>query len=51
MIMDLLRDLVHARGVAAVLATHDPLLVERADRVVDLHGGAPSSARHAGAAT
>ncbi len=35
-VMDLVRDLVHSRQVAAVVATHDPLLVERADRVVDL---------------
>ncbi|WP_425954757.1 ABC transporter ATP-binding protein [Xylanimonas sp. McL0601] len=38
-VMELLRDLVHTRGVAAVVATHDPLLVERADRVVDLRDG------------
>lgn len=38
-IMDLLVGLVHTRGIAAVVATHDPLLVDRADRVVELHGG------------
>ena len=38
-IMDLLVHLVHARGMAALVATHDPSLVERADRVLDLHGG------------
>ncbi|GEN79916.1 ABC transporter ATP-binding protein [Actinotalea fermentans] len=38
-VMDLLADLVHTRGVAAVVTTHDPLMVERADRVLDLHSG------------
>jgi putative ABC transport system ATP-binding protein len=38
-IMDLLVELAHAQGIAALVATHDPLLVARADRVIDLHGG------------
>ncbi|MBE1874216.1 ABC transporter ATP-binding protein [Myceligenerans pegani] len=38
-VMDLIRDVVHARGVAAVVSTHDPILMERADRVVELHDG------------
>ena len=38
-VMDLLADLVHTRGVAAVVTTHDPLMAERADRVLDLHSG------------
>ncbi len=38
-IMDLLVDLVHGRGIAAVVATHDPLLVARADRVIELRDG------------
>lgn len=38
-IMDLLARLVHEQQVAAVVATHDPLLVARADEVVDLHDG------------
>ncbi|MGN6425646.1 MAG: ABC transporter ATP-binding protein [Leifsonia sp.] len=38
-IMDLLVDLVHGGGVAAVVTTHDPLLMARADRVVELHDG------------
>jgi putative ABC transport system ATP-binding protein len=38
-VMDLLRDLVHAEGVAAVVTTHDAQLVARADRVTDLHDG------------
>lgn len=38
-VMDLLRDLVHTERVAAVVTTHDPELVARADRVLDLHDG------------
>ncbi|OLT53373.1 ABC transporter [Cellulosimicrobium sp. CUA-896] len=38
-VMDLVREVVHERGVAAVVSTHDPLLVQRADRVVELHDG------------
>jgi len=38
-IMQLVLDLVHEHGVAAVVTTHDPALIERADRVVELHGG------------
>ncbi|MCB7136529.1 ABC transporter ATP-binding protein [Cellulosimicrobium marinum] len=38
-VMDLLRDVVHRRGVAAVVSTHDPILMQRADRVVELHDG------------
>ncbi|WP_199422944.1 ABC transporter ATP-binding protein [Actinotalea solisilvae] len=38
-VMDLLADLVHTRGVAALVTTHDPLMAERADRVVELHSG------------
>jgi putative ABC transport system ATP-binding protein len=38
-IMDLLVDLVHGSGVAAVVTTHDPLLMARADRVLELHDG------------
>lgn len=37
--MDLLVDLAHSHGVAAVVTTHDPLLMKRADRVVELHDG------------
>jgi len=39
-IMELLRELTHARGLAAVVSTHDPVLMQRADRVVELHDGA-----------
>ncbi|WP_157002241.1 ABC transporter ATP-binding protein [Agromyces laixinhei] len=38
-VMDLIGELVHARGVAAVITTHDPALVGRADRVLELHDG------------
>ncbi|MFE4952358.1 ABC transporter ATP-binding protein [Leifsonia sp. NPDC056665] len=38
-IMDLLVDLVHGSGVAAVVTTHDPALMARADRVLELHDG------------
>ena len=38
-VMDLLAGLVHERGIGAVVATHDPLLMERADRVLTLHDG------------
>lgn len=38
-IMDLISDLVHRRGTAAVVATHDPAMAARADRVLDLHDG------------
>jgi len=37
--MDLLVELVHDSGVAAVVTTHDPLLMARADRVIELHDG------------
>ncbi|MCT9820550.1 ABC transporter ATP-binding protein [Microbacterium sp. W1N] len=38
-VIDLVGDLVHGEGLAAVVATHDPLVVQRADRVVELHDG------------
>ena len=38
-VMDLIGDLVHSQGLAAVVSTHDPLLVQRADRVIELHDG------------
>jgi len=38
-IMDLLSELTHQRGIAAVVSTHDPILMERADRLVELHDG------------
>ncbi|WP_402464239.1 ABC transporter ATP-binding protein [Isoptericola aurantiacus] len=39
-VMDLIAGLVRTEGVAAVVTTHDPALVARADRVLDLHDGA-----------
>ena len=38
-VMDLVRRLVHERDVAAVVTTHDPELVARADRVLVLRDG------------
>lgn len=37
--MDLIEELVKAKGIAAVISTHDPLMVARAHNVVDLHDG------------
>jgi putative ABC transport system ATP-binding protein len=39
-IMDLLRALVRSQGVTAVVATHDPVLLGFADRVLELRDGA-----------
>ncbi len=38
-IMDLLVELTHGQGIASVVATHDPILMGRADQVVELHDG------------
>ncbi|GIF05578.1 ABC transporter ATP-binding protein [Actinoplanes siamensis] len=38
-IMDLLRAVVDARGMTALVATHDPNLMDRADRVLALRDG------------
>lgn len=38
-IMDLIARLVHERGTAAIVATHDPAVRARADRVLELHDG------------
>ncbi|MDQ7879282.1 ABC transporter ATP-binding protein [Microbacterium sp. QXD-8] len=38
-IMDLLGALAHRQGLAAIVSTHDPLLVARADRVIEVHDG------------
>ncbi|WP_199515515.1 ABC transporter ATP-binding protein [Nucisporomicrobium flavum] len=38
-IMDLLRAVVDARGMTALVATHDPGLMDRADRVLTLRDG------------
>jgi putative ABC transport system ATP-binding protein len=39
-ILDLMRQLNQERGVAFVLSTHDPRVVERCARVLTLHDGA-----------
>ena len=38
-IMALLRPVVRAEGVTAVVATHDPMMLDVADRVVELRDG------------
>jgi putative ABC transport system ATP-binding protein len=38
-VMDLLVELVHTQQIASIVSTHDPLLVQRADRVIDIHDG------------
>ncbi|MCD0483601.1 ABC transporter ATP-binding protein [Streptacidiphilus sp. ASG 303] len=38
-VMQLLRAVVHSEGVTALVATHDPQLMELADRVVELGDG------------
>ncbi|MDP8904595.1 MAG: ABC transporter ATP-binding protein [Chloroflexota bacterium] len=43
-IMQLLRSVVHEEGVTAVIATHDALMLDIADRVVELRDGALASA-------
>ena len=37
--MGLLRTVVRTEGVTAVVATHDPALLDMADRVVEIHDG------------
>ncbi|MEO8468369.1 MAG: ABC transporter ATP-binding protein [Chloroflexota bacterium] len=39
-IMLVLRQVVRAEGITAVVATHDPLMMDVADRIVELHDGA-----------
>ncbi len=38
-IMQLIRRVVHTEGVTAIVATHDPAMLDVADRVVELHDG------------
>lgn len=45
-IMELVRELVASEGVSAVVATHDPLLLDIADSVVELHDGRLSTNGH-----
>lgn len=37
--MDLMSELVHQQGAAAIVSTHDPLLISRADTVLEIHDG------------
>jgi putative ABC transport system ATP-binding protein len=37
--MRVIRELVRTEGVSAIVATHDPLLLDVADRVVELRDG------------
>ena len=39
-IMRLLRSVAHSEGITAIVATHDPALIELADRVLELRDGA-----------
>jgi putative ABC transport system ATP-binding protein len=38
-IMEVIRELIRSEGVSAIVATHDPLLLDVADRVVELRDG------------
>jgi putative ABC transport system ATP-binding protein len=45
-IMQLIRAVVRDQGVTAIVATHDPLLIRHADRVIALSDGALASDEH-----
>lgn len=47
-IMTLIRVLVHSEGVTAIVATHDPVLIDLADRVITLSDGLVTSDSGAG---
>jgi putative ABC transport system ATP-binding protein len=49
-IMLLLRSIVRTEGITAIVATHDPMMLDVADRVVELRDGAFVGAPTAGAA-
>ena len=49
-IMEVVRTLVRSEGVSAIVATHDPLLLDIADRVVELRDGRVVSSNGAGQA-
>jgi putative ABC transport system ATP-binding protein len=38
-IMSLLQSVVHTEGVTAIVATHDPMLLDIADRVIEIRDG------------
>jgi putative ABC transport system ATP-binding protein len=46
--MSLIAALVHQRGVAALVSTHDPRMAAHADRILEIHGGrlGPRRGRH-----
>lgn len=44
-VMTVIRDLVRSQGVSALVATHDPLLLEAADVVVELRDGRVTGSR------
>jgi len=47
--MDLMRELNRERGITFIFSSHDPMVLERADRVVRLIDGqvvAPGPAKH-----
>jgi putative ABC transport system ATP-binding protein len=46
-IMELVRELVASEGVSALVATHDPLLLDVADTVLELHDGRLEATRAA----
>jgi putative ABC transport system ATP-binding protein len=37
--MSLIAGLVHERGIAAIVSTHDPRMTVHADRIIDIHDG------------
>ena len=37
--MSLIATLVHERGVAAIVSTHDPRMAAHADRILEIHDG------------
>jgi putative ABC transport system ATP-binding protein len=47
-IMKLIAGFVHQRGMAAVVATHDPAMMKMADRVIELHDGRLTAGAPAG---
>jgi putative ABC transport system ATP-binding protein len=49
-IMEVVRGLVRSEGVSAIVATHDPLLLDIADQVVELRDGRVVSSNGAGKA-
>ncbi len=51
-VMRLLKNVVHSEGMTGIVATHDPLMMELADRVVSLNDGElRDGALHDGALT